>query len=130
QIASERTIPVIGNGDLLTWYEVKDRWQQSGVASVMLGRGALIKPWIFREITEQKAWEPTAKERLGVYHDFSVKLKEHFRDDEKGRERTMRFLPWHLDFFCRLCRREVGGIGKRAPTDADTDAVRGGLVTS
>ena len=101
QIASERSIPVIGNGDLLTWYEVRDRWQESGVASVMIGRGALIKPWIFREIAEQKAWEPTAKERLGVYLDFTKKLKEHFREDEKGRERTMRFLPWHFDFFCR-----------------------------
>lgn len=101
QIAAERTIPVIGNGDLLTWYEVRDRWQESGVASVMIGRGALIKPWIFREIAEQKAWEPAARERLGVYLDFTRKLKEHFREDEKGRERTMRFLPWHLDFFCR-----------------------------
>lgn len=100
-IAAERTVPVIGNGDLLTWYEARDRWQKSGVASVMIGRGALIKPWIFREITEQKAWEPTAKERLGIYMDFTRKLKEHFREDEKGRERTMRFLPWHMDFFCR-----------------------------
>lgn len=101
RIAEERSIPVIGNGDLLTWYEVRDRWKESGVASVMLGRGALIKPWIFREIAEQKAWEPTAKERLGVYHNLAMKMKEHFRDDEKGRERTMRFLPWHFDFFCR-----------------------------
>ena len=28
-------------------------------------------------------------------------MKEHFRDDEKGKERAMRFLPWHLGFFCR-----------------------------
>lgn len=101
EIAAERSIPIVGNGDLLTWYETHDRWQKSGVASVMIGRGALIKPWIFREIAEKKAWEPTDKERLAVYLDFAHKLKEHFRDDEKGRERTMRFLPWHLGFFCR-----------------------------
>jgi tRNA-dihydrouridine synthase 3 len=101
RIAAERSVPVIGNGDLLTWYETKDRWAKSGVASVMIGRGALIKPWIFREIEEQRSWEPTADERLDVYLDFARKLKEHFRDDEKGRERAMRFLPWHLGFFCR-----------------------------
>jgi tRNA-dihydrouridine synthase 3 len=101
RIAAERSIPVIGNGDLLTWYETHDRWQKSGVASVMIGRGALIKPWIFREIEEKKAWEPSARERLGIYLDFAQKLKQHFRDDEKGRERTMRFLPWHFEFFCR-----------------------------
>jgi tRNA-dihydrouridine synthase 3 len=101
KIAAERTIPVIGNGDLLTWYETQDRWQRSGVASVMLGRGVLIKPWLFREIAEQKAWEPDASERLGVYFDLARKMKEHFRDDEKGKERAMRFLPWHFEFFCR-----------------------------
>lgn len=101
RIAAERTIPVIGNGDLLTWYETKERWATSGVASVMLGRGALIKPWLFREIAEEKGWEPDAKERLGVYLDLARMMKEHFRDDEKGKERAMRFLPWHFEFFCR-----------------------------
>jgi len=101
RVAAERSIPVIGNGDLLTWYETHEKWQQSGVASVMLGRGALIKPWLFREIAEKKAWEPTAEERLALYLDFARLLKEHFRDDDKGRERAMRFLPWHLEFFSR-----------------------------
>jgi tRNA-dihydrouridine synthase 3 len=101
RIAAERTIPVIGNGDLLTWYETHERWRSSGVASVMLGRGALIKPWLFREITEQRAWEPEASERLAVYFDLAQKMKVHFRDDEKGKERAMRFLPWHFEWFCR-----------------------------
>jgi tRNA-dihydrouridine synthase 3 len=101
RIAAERSIPVVGNGDLLTWYETHERWQQSGVASVMLGRGALIKPWLFREVAEKQAWEPTASERLGVYFDLARKMRAHFRDDEKGKERAMRFLPWHFEWFCR-----------------------------
>ncbi|MBL9077382.1 MAG: tRNA-dihydrouridine synthase family protein [Planctomycetes bacterium] len=101
RIAAERSVPVIGNGDLLTWYETHERWQQSGVASVMVGRGALIKPWLFREIAEKRSWEPTAEERLGIAFWLAQAMKQHFRDDEKGRERAMRFLPWHLGFFCR-----------------------------
>lgn len=101
RIAAERSVPVIGNGDLLTWYETHQRWQQSGVASVMVGRGALIKPWLFREIAEKREWEPTAEERLGVAFWLAQAMKQHFRDDEKGKERAMRFLPWHLGFFCR-----------------------------
>ncbi|MCA8951786.1 MAG: tRNA-dihydrouridine synthase family protein [Planctomycetes bacterium] len=101
QVASERSVPVIGNGDLLTYYETERLWQQSGVASVMLGRGALIKPWLFREIAERRSIEPTAEERLAIYVEFVRYLKEHFRDDDKGRERALRFLPWHLGFFCR-----------------------------
>lgn len=101
RIASERTVPVIGNGDLMTFYETAKRWQESGVASVMIGRGALIKPWIFREITEERAIEPSAEERIGIYFDLARLMKEHFRDDDKGRVRAMRFLPWHLRFLCR-----------------------------
>jgi tRNA-dihydrouridine synthase 3 len=101
RIVSERTIPVIGNGDILTWYEAKELQQKSNCASVMVGRGALIKPWIFREIAEGREFEPTAEERVGIYRQWMRYQKEHFRDDEKGRKRAMFFLPWHLGFLCR-----------------------------
>ncbi|MFO1076996.1 MAG: tRNA-dihydrouridine synthase family protein [Planctomycetota bacterium] len=118
RIAAERTVPVIGNGDILTWYEAHDRWQASGVASLMIGRGALIKPWIFREIAEKRAIEPVAEERVAIAHRLAMMLKEHFRDDEKGRERAMRFLPWHLGFFCRyrpLPQERFGEVARAHP---------------
>ncbi len=101
QVAAERGIPVVGNGDILTHYEARERMQRSGVTSVMLARGALIKPWLFREIRENRAWNPTGEERIGLLHRFVELLREHFREDEKGRRRMLQFLPWHLNFFCR-----------------------------
>jgi tRNA-dihydrouridine synthase 3 len=67
----------------------------------MLARGALIKPWIFRELREEKTWLPTAEERVGVLWRFVEFLRDHFGTDERGVKRAMRFLPWHLGFFCR-----------------------------
>jgi tRNA-dihydrouridine synthase 3 len=101
RVAAERTIPVVGNGDILTPYEARDRMQRSGVRSVMLARGALIKPWLFREIREGKTWLPTADERFGVLWRFVELLRDHFQDHERGRARALSFLPWHLDFFSR-----------------------------
>jgi tRNA-dihydrouridine synthase 3 len=101
QVAAERGIPVVGNGDILTPYEARDRMRRSGVTSVMLARGALIKPWLFREIREGRTWLPTAEERFSVIWRFVELLREHFLDDERGRRRALRFLPWHLNFFCR-----------------------------
>ncbi len=101
RVAAERGIPVVGNGDILTPYEARERMERSGVRSVMLARGALIKPWLFREIREGRTWLPTAEERFAVLWRFVELLHEHFQDDERGRTRALGFLPWHLDFFCR-----------------------------
>jgi tRNA-dihydrouridine synthase 3 len=100
-VADERGVPVIGNGDILTHYEARDRMRRSGVRSVMLARGALIKPWLFREIKTGTGWLPSPEDRLSVLWRFVELLREHFGTDERGRTRTMRFLPWHLEFFCR-----------------------------
>ncbi|HXY41401.1 MAG TPA: tRNA-dihydrouridine synthase family protein [Vicinamibacteria bacterium] len=101
RVAAERRVPVIGNGDILTVYEARERMARSGVRSVMLGRGALIKPWLFREMKTGLTWLPTPGERLGVLWRFVELLREHFGSDERGTRRAMRFLPWHLNFFCR-----------------------------
>jgi tRNA-dihydrouridine synthase 3 len=101
KVAAERGVPVIGNGDILTAYEARERQRRSGVRSVMLGRGALIKPWLFREIKSGVTWLPTPEERFAVLWRFVELQREHFGDDERGRRRAMRFLPWHLNFLCR-----------------------------
>ena len=118
RLVRERTIPIIGNGDILTWYEARARQEESGCASIMIGRGALMKPWIFREITEGQGYEPSAEERVGIYFHFATLLKEHFRIDDKGRQRTMNFLPWHLGFFARYRpypRERWGDAARRHP---------------
>ncbi len=99
--AAERTVPVVGNGDILTHFEARARMEQSGVDSLMLARGALIKPWLFREVREGRSWLPTAEDRLALVWRFVELLRDHFGVSEKGRERILRFLPWHLNFFCR-----------------------------
>jgi tRNA-dihydrouridine synthase 3 len=118
RVAAERTVPVIGNGDILTHYEAAERMRRSGVSSVMLGRGALTKPWLFREIKENRGWFPSAEQRLGVVYRLVELLREHFRDDERGRKRSHRFLSWHMDFFWRyrpLPEAEFGEPSLRHP---------------
>ena len=101
QLVAERGVPILGNGDILTWYEAADRKAESGCHGVMLARGCLIKPWLFREVAEGADWLPSAEERVGLLLRFVGYLREHFGDDEIGRKRAMRFLPWHLQWFAR-----------------------------
>ncbi len=100
-MAAERGVPVIGNGDLLTPYEARERMARTGVRSVMLGRGALIKPWLFGEIKTGRTWLPSPEERFSLLWHFVELLRDHFGADERGTRRALRFLPWHLNFFCR-----------------------------
>ena len=92
---------IVGNGDVFTHYEAQRRFEETGVDAVMVGRGALIKPWIFREFQHQQSWEPDLSERVSIYRRLACYCKDHFGDDSMGRKKAWNFLPWHFDFFAR-----------------------------
>lgn len=115
QLVEQLALPVIGNGDILTWREARQRLVESGAAAVMVGRWALAKPWIFREFIEERDIEPGPEERLGVVRRYVELCREHFGDDAHGRARIRRFLVFHQDFFRRFRR----GAGRDAVNSDD-----------
>ncbi|MBR4886673.1 MAG: tRNA dihydrouridine synthase DusB [Muribaculaceae bacterium] len=46
------TIPIIGNGDITSAQKAADYFGRYGVDGIMVGRGAIGAPWIFREIDQ------------------------------------------------------------------------------
>lgn len=101
EVATARSVPLVGNGDVLTAYEAARRLASPGLLAVMVGRGALIKPWLFQEVREGRELSPSAAERVGVYRQLAAYMKEHFRDDARGKRSAFYFLPWHFNFFSR-----------------------------
>lgn len=111
-------ITVIGNGDILTHYEAEARKAQSGVTSLLIGRGALIKPWLFQELKEGRTLNPSPSDEIEIYYRLAQYMKEHFGDDELGMKRIMKFLPWHFNFFHRyqyLPQEEYGAHSLEHP---------------
>ncbi len=48
-VADSVRIPVIGNGDIASGEDVELRRAQTNVRGVMIGRAALVNPWVFQE---------------------------------------------------------------------------------
>jgi tRNA-dihydrouridine synthase 3 len=108
EIAAAVPIPVVGNGDLLYPHEITDRLRTSGCAAVMVARGALIKPWIFREASAGY-WDITAEERVELYRHYVDLAREHWGRDAHGDERVRQFLRWHAGFWCRYAPQRPDG---------------------
>uniref|UniRef100_UPI0037E7BE92 tRNA-dihydrouridine(47) synthase [NAD(P)(+)]-like n=1 Tax=Semicossyphus pulcher TaxID=241346 RepID=UPI0037E7BE92 len=117
QLASP--IPLFGNGDILS-YEDAMKARATGVPGIMIARGALIKPWIFTEIKENRHWDISSSERLDILRDFSNFGLEHWGSDTRGVEKTRNFMLEWLSFMCRyipvgLLERVPQKINERPP---------------
>ncbi|HEY6358862.1 MAG TPA: tRNA-dihydrouridine synthase family protein, partial [Vicinamibacterales bacterium] len=118
EVAAVVPVPVVGNGDMLFPHEVRERIATSGCVAVMTARGALIKPWLFTELT-RGYWDITADERLAIYRRYVQLAREHWGRvspdggapvlDDYGRTRFREFLRWHVGFWCRYARRHPDG---------------------
>ncbi|KAJ5578501.1 tRNA-dihydrouridine(47) synthase [Penicillium hispanicum] len=91
----------LGNGDCFSHVDYNDHIQNAGVDSVMLGRGALIKPWVFEEIQAGQYLDKSASERLGLVEKFAKYGLEAWGSDEIGVGTTRRFLLEWLSFAYR-----------------------------
>ncbi len=90
KVAWASSIPIIGNGDLVTAAQAREKLEKGYAHAVMIGRGALKNPWIFREL-------------LGEEPDFNLLklIDRHFEIaiEKKGAARAYltlkKFLAWY-----------------------------------
>lgn len=94
-------IPLIGNGDIMSHVDYYKYTEEYGIDSIMVGRGALMKPWIFQEIKEKKFYDISSKERFDMLHTYVKYGLDHWGSDEFGRENTRRFLLEWMSFLYR-----------------------------
>jgi len=102
-------IPLIGNGDIFSYtdYEehvlnnISDGNEDNLIPTAMLGRGALIKPWLPTEIKEKRHWDISASERFDMLKDFVRFGLEHWGSDQQGVNHVRRFLLEWMSFLHR-----------------------------
>jgi len=96
QLKENIKIPVIGNGDILNVEDAALMRQQTGCDGIMVGRGALKNPWIFRQIQQMDHGEelflPGTMDKYRLIKDYFTLL---FEDATPGAIGKMKqFASW------------------------------------
>jgi nifR3 family TIM-barrel protein len=78
-------VPVFANGDITQPSDALDMLRDTGAAGVMIGRGAMANPWIFREIEELASGTPqrraSAAEREQLVEKHLALMLDYYKDD-------------------------------------------------
>lgn len=97
-LANDGQVYFVGNGDCYSHVDYYDHIDNAKVDSVMVARGALVKPWIFEEIEKGQYLDKTSSERLGYIEKFAKYGLQTWGSDEQGIGTTRRFLLEWLSF--------------------------------
>ncbi|KAI8872811.1 FMN-linked oxidoreductase [Ramicandelaber brevisporus] len=100
-ISNPSSLPFFGNGDILSYPDYAKRLEQANVDGCMIGRGALVKPWVFQEIKEQRLIDISSKERLEILRRFCDYGLEHWGSDTIGVNKVRRYLCEWQSFLYR-----------------------------
>ena len=112
-------IPIIGNGDINSGEKAKKLLDTTGVDALMIGRGAIGRPWLFREVkhflkTGENLPQPTVSEVVEVLRE-QMQVNLEWRDNERSgilmmRRHFAKYFPGLPDFRelkIRLLRAET-----------------------
>lgn len=97
----DASFQLFGNGDIMDQENYFGHINESNVSGIMIGRGALIKPWVFTEIKEKKVWDISSHERFEMLKKFANYGLDHWGSDTLGVNSTRRFMCESLSFLYR-----------------------------
>ena len=98
-----KTIPVLGNGDIWEAWDALRMMRQTGCDGVVVGRGCLGRPWLFRDLADVfEGREPQDPPRFGEVAEIAL---EHARrlsawmGEEHAMRAFRRFSTWYTKGF-------------------------------
>ena len=79
QIKEVVKVPVSGSGDVTTIDGAFAKWRETKCDGILIGRGAMANPWIFRQIEDtiagREVFQPTLQDKQDVLHEYFDMLR-------------------------------------------------------
>src|SRR5688572_9342869 len=96
-------LPVLGNGDIWEASDALRMVEQTGVAGVVVGRGCLGRPWLFRDLAaafagQEVATLPSLGEVSAMMRRHAELLSDHM-GEERGCKEFRKHVSWYLKGF-------------------------------
>lgn len=94
------SIPVIGNGDIFSPQAAKRMYDETGADLIMIGRGALGKPWFFRQVeryleTGEIIDPPNISERMEIMLEH-IRLICKLKGEYRGIREARKHAAWYM----------------------------------
>ncbi len=116
QVKEAVSVPVIGNGDIVDPVSAENMYKATGCDFIMVGRGALGAPWVFRQINEYfKSGiilpEPPIEERMNIMLRHIRNLCE-YKGDYVGMREARKHSGWYIKGIrgAAALRQEIGAL--------------------
>lgn len=116
QVKKEISIPVIGNGDIIDEQSAAIMLEETNCDLIMIGRGALGRPWVFSQINAYLEHgrvipEPPVTEKMRVMLKHIEKLCE-YKGDYVGMREARKHAGWYTKGLRGAAnyRRELGAL--------------------
>jgi nifR3 family TIM-barrel protein len=80
QVKEAVSVPVSGSGDVVNVEGAFARWRETGCDGILIGRGAMANPWIFRQIedalADREIFQPSLEDKRAVLLEYFDMLRE------------------------------------------------------
>lgn len=118
------SVPVIGNGDVTDGASARRMLDETGCDFLMVGRGALGRPWVFRQIDAflergEVLPEPPLEERMRVMLDH-IRTLCAYKGDYIGMREARKHAAWYIRGIrgAASFRNRVGALSSFAQLEA------------